>query len=292
MSLTKIGKEAAQQSGSSSGGDGDVEYERIDVSGDVFVKQHPTTAVAGNPVALRYFTGDPDNGGYDRGYTGLILENPTLVTDDEGLEGTTVFSNSGDTGDDYKVVNIDDSETKELGEGVDFDGNVFYGDAVEAFDEDRIILKLTGNAGRSAACTLDVHGKGGADVERDDEGEPVLNDNGSLTENGALIEYAPDNDDDNYTPPRFARDTQLRPDVEDHEVAVMVQRLSEVKDDYDGDSYWVTVMERADEDDEWTELEPTDEYEPDEDVMRATNWLEWHFPDSETIERLQDEQDS
>lgn len=285
MSITKIGKDAASESQSGQSGD---DYERFDVSGLSFVKTHPTTAVGGTPVALRYFPGDPDEDMLDRGFAGLVLDDPFIVTDDEDLSGSAIFANSKDKGDDFKVVNLDDSDTEQIeGAGVDFSGNLYYGDLAEEFGEDRVVLKLTGNAGRSATCTLDVHGKGGAGVVRDDSGTPELNDNGYPFYNGALIEYAPDNDEDNYTPPRFARDTQLRPDVEGKQVAFMVQRLAEIDEEYDGSSYWSTVTVRDDEDSEWDELSPTDEYEPDQGLVMATRWLEFGYPSEEEIEQLQ-----
>ena len=287
MSITKIGKEAAERGGS---GDADSEYERMDVSGLTYAKMHPTAAVGGTPVALRYFPGDPDNEGYDRGFAGLILDDPFLV-EDEGLEGSAIFASEDDKGDDYKVVNLDDSETKHLdGTGVDFDGNVFYGDKVDEFQEDRIVLKLTGNAGRSATCALDVHGKGSAGVKRNDDGSIFLNENGYPEYNGALIEHYPDNDDDTYVRPRFARDTQLRPDVEGKQTAVMIQRLSEIDEDYDGGAYWSTVMSREDEDDEWAELAPTTEFDPDTALVRETKWLEWGYPDEDELEEIRAEQ--
>lgn len=284
MSITKIGKDAASQSEPGQSND---DYERFDVSGLSFVKSHPTTAVGGTPVALRYIPGDPDEDNLDRGFAGLILDDP-FVLDDDDLEGTTIFANTKQKGDDYKAVNLDDTATERIeGAGVDFAGNLFYGEEVDAFEEDRIVLKLTGNAGRSATCTLDVHGRGGAGVVRDSNGNIELNSNGYPFYNGSLIEYSPDNDDDNYTPPRFARDTQLRPDVEGKQVAFMLQRLSEIDDDYDGDSYWSTVTVRDDEGADWEELSPTDEYDPDQDLVRATRWLEWGWPSEEKIEELQ-----
>lgn len=286
MSLTNIGKEAAENSQADSGS---ADYERFDLTGLSYVKMHPTTAVGGTPVALRYIPGDPDENLGDRGFAGLVIDDPFLVTDDEDLEGGTIFAREGDKGDHYKVVDLNDEATKAIDDtGVDFDGNVYYGEPVDEFEEDRVVLKLTGNAGRSATCTLDVHGKGGADVVRDNNGNPVLNDNGHPTYNNALIEHYPGNDDESYTPPRYARDTQLRPDVEGKQTAVMIQRLSEIDDDYNGDAYWSTVTVRDDEDDEWTELSPTDEFEPDVGLLRATKWLEFdaHYPDDDELEAL------
>ena len=63
--ITDIGAEAAEESQNSSGNDADGEqydYERFDLDGCSFGKQHPTTAVGGTAVALRklYDEQDPD----------------------------------------------------------------------------------------------------------------------------------------------------------------------------------------------------------------------------------------
>jgi hypothetical protein len=262
------------------------DYERVDVSGMEFAKMHPTVAVSGTARTLRYLPGDPDEGNLDRGSAGLIVEDPSVYTAEPEFEGSTIFKATGDRGDDYKVVNVDDDATNEIPDtGVDFDGNVFYSDQIDGFDVDELVLKLTGNAGRSATCCLDVHGEGRADVERDEDGEMILSDNGYPTYNGSLLERF-DNDEENYTPPRFARDTQLRPDVEGQEVVIMLRRTRDVIGDYHGDAYWTNVLVADDgAEDGYTELEPTDEYEPDEALVRATNWLEEAYPSDEQIAR-------
>lgn len=284
MSITDIGKEAAENS-SSSGVSGD-DYERFDLAGLKYVKNHPTTAVGGSAAVLRYIPGDPDQDNLDRGFAGLVLDDPFVyVEDDAALEGSAIFEGTKDKGDDYKVVNLTDDDTQHLeGSGIDFDGNMYYGDQVEAIDDDQVVLKLTGNAGRSATQCLDIHGAGGADVVRTEDGDPKIDpETGYPTTNNALIEYIDDEGDD-YTPPRFARDTQLRPDLEGETVIFMVQRMSEVQDDYDGDSYWSTVL-RETEDGDFEAVEPTDEFEPDEELLRATQWVE-AYPSYEEIARL------
>lgn len=310
-SITDLGRDSAQESqeNSSSGGD-DNEYERYDVSGDAFAKQHPTTAVRGEAAVLRYF---PDWSGDqpDRGYFGLVLDDPTVMTDDEGLDGTTIFQSTEDSGDDYKIVNENDSETNILDTGVDFSGNLFYGEATDEFDDDRIVLKATGSAGKSVASTLDVKGGVGARVERNDEGEVVLHDGGFPQHNGGLTEYHPDGRD-GERPRTAVHDTELRPDVEGRDVIIMIQRLSEIDPDYDGSAYWSTVLanvsdERQDElteqyaedsekepedftteigGDEFVQLEPTDEFERSEEIMRAAGTrVQWNRPDLEEMNR-------
>lgn len=296
MSITDIGRQQAESTGTDDSADAD-DYERYDVTGHYYCKTHPTTAVGGTAVALRRFPSDP-NDDDDTDYAGLVVEDPFIfVEGDDELENTAIFAGDG-AGDDFKVVNLDDHQTNELeGTGVDFDSNVFYGDKVETFDdaeffdasEDRLIIKLTGNAGRSAARCLDVDGLSNAGVVRDDDGTIELSENGYPYYNGGLIETFPGNDDDTYIPPTYARDTQLRPDMEGEEVAVMLQYTADVVDDYDGDSYWSTVLRMAPDTDRGVEpVEPTDEFEADEELVRATRWLEWRYPESDTINDLRE----
>jgi hypothetical protein len=91
---------------------------------------------------------------------------------------------------------------------------------------------------------------------------------------------------------------------------VMIQRLAEVDPDYDGNAYWATVFAQVSEErqselteayadasddkeasdfvteldgDEFVQLKPTSEFDPDEDLVRDTGWIEWNRPDIETL---------
>lgn len=266
--ITGIGADAAQES-QPSGGDDDEEYEYefFDLEGSIFGRQHPTTAVRGTAVALRslYDENDPD-----RSDVAVVMDDPSLVTHDEGLENSVVVL-SEDEGDQYKVVNLDDKDTSvlttegksdELGDrdlddllGIQFGSDSFYGDVVGDFDTDvdvdvetdRIALKRGGGAGRAIANTLDVNGATQASVVRDEDGELVLHDGGFPKHNGGLMEYDPRSGDDSE-PPRRAREPEIRDDVEGNEVVVMIQRLSEIDPDYDGRAYWSTVFANLSED--------------------------------------------
>jgi len=162
MSITDIGASQAESSGG---------YEQFDVSGLPFVKSHPTTAIQGDLVAVRYFPGDEP----DRGYIGVVVDDPELFveeagdltqhTDDE--PGQAIVKSTQDAGDDYKVVNTGDDDTELIADtGVDFDGNIFYGDVVDEIEEDRAVCKFGGGTARSLASVLDAKGKGSADIER------------------------------------------------------------------------------------------------------------------------------
>jgi len=315
--ITDIGAAAAEESQTSSGNDNDGEqydYERFDLNGVSFGKQHPTTAVRGEAVALRklYDENDPD-----RADVAVILDDPSIVTDDEALEGSVVVQ-SEEEGDQFKVVDTEDDQTKVLeGMGIDFAGNTFYGDVEDNFgDMTRIALKRGGGAGRRISSTLDVAGDRAAEseIERDEDGnitDMTLDDDGFPAHNGGYIEY--DNSGDQL--PRQSRDPQLRDDVEGREVVIMIQRLAEIDPDYDGAAYWATVFanledERAaevteayaenaegdkDADDfvtelggtEFVRLSPTSEFEPDEDLLGDTGWISWNGIDrSSTAEVL------
>jgi len=358
MSITDIGRESAEESsGQAETGE---DYERFDVTGMDYLKNHPTTGPAGTARTLRYFPGDPDEDNLDRGYTGLVVDDPYIVNDDE-LTANVIVENDKSKGDDFKVVDLSDDATQILtasgpvdffdedteidsfedAMGIDFSSNNMYGDvrafidtddademiaeASDADDEatlddldsvspvqaatlraddigveeladtdaediesgfntDSVIIKLTGNSGRGTAQCLDVHGAGGADVIRTDNGEPEINEDSGYPEyNGALIEYTNVEDEGDYTPPRFARDTQLRPDIEGEEVAFLLQRQSDVQEDYDGDSYWSTVLTKG-ETGEWEKVVPTDEFEPDQSMVQATRWVEGYPSNKEILE--------
>ena len=324
MALTEIGREAA--TASNDGGD-DVsvqadDYERVDVSDKSFTKMHPgPTAVVGVAKGLRYFPPAPDDAEYDdngRGSAGLIIGDPA-IPDDDDFESVSIFASDSAGGDDYKVVNTDDDAVDIYDVGISV-GQMFESTEIDEFDTDETILTLSTSAGRSVARTLDVRGLANADVVRDDNGTPVIDEEtGYPTTNDALIEKNPDNDDETYVPPRFSRDPQLRPDVEGETVVIMLQRLAEIDPDYEGSSFWATVL--ADLDDERTQelaegyaaddymngdepddfihdvggtemisLAPTMEFEPDEDLLRATQWHEFTYPGEEEIEALREEQ--
>jgi hypothetical protein len=320
--ITDIGASAAQESQSDNGSDNynndEYDYERFDLNGCAFGKAHPTTAVRGTAVALRKLFDENDP---DRADVATILDDPEIVTSEETLEGSVVVQ-SEEEGDQFKVVNTDDDQTKVLeGMGIDFAGNTFYGDVETDFgDMDRLALKRGGGAGRRIARTLDVAGARAAEalIERDEDGtitDMELDDDGFPAHNGGYVEY--DNTGDEL--PRQSRDPELRDDVEGREIVIMIQRLAEIDPDYDGPSYWATVFANLDDERaaevtgayaeesdgkepedfvteltisdgssdsrsvEFVRLKPTDEFEPDEDLLRDTGYISWRRPDIETL---------
>ncbi len=255
----------------------------------------------GTAVGLRdlYNENDPD-----RPDTAVILDDPEIVTSEPSLEDSVVVQ-SDEEGDQFKVVNLADDDTRHLEDmGIDFDGNTYYGDVGEGFEGiDRIALKRGGGAGNRIGKTLDVNGGTAAEaqVERDEDGNLVdmtLDDEeGFPAHNGGLIEY--DNEGDAL--PRFASAPELRPDVEGRTVVVMIQRLAEVDPDYEGNSYWATVFadlteerqaevteQYAEDSDkepadfvtelggqEFVILSPTTDYERSEANLETTGWIEF-----------------
>lgn len=323
MSLTDIGKEAAEASSADGGNSAQTEYERVDLSDMDFTKMHPgVTAIAGTAKTLRYVGPAPDdNGDYDdddRGWAGIILDG-MHVPEDESMENVSIFESNQATGDDFKVVNTEDDSIDVYEAGVSV-GQMFESDEVDDFGVDEGIVKLSTSAGRSVVRSLDVSGLANADLARDDDGNPILTDNGYPTMNDGLIETHPDNDDDNYTQPRYRRDPQLRPDVEGKEVVIILQHLADVKEDYNGRSHWATVLAKVDDDrqeelaqeyaedayysgdepedfiqefngEDYLQIAPTMDFEPDPALVRETGWTEWRYPSDAEIEEMRDEQD-
>jgi len=317
MGITDIGAQAAEESQSDSESDdydNEYDYERFDLDGCAFGKAHPTTAVRGTAVATRklYDENDPD-----RADVAVILDDPSIVTDDEALEGSVVVQ-SEEEGDQFKVVDTDDDQTKVLeGMGIDFAGNTFYGDVEDDFGSmDRIALKRGGGAGRRISRTLDVSGQTAAEaqIERNDDGEITeitLDDDGFPAHNGGYIEY--DNSGDEL--PRQSRDPELRDDVEGQEVVIMIQRLAEIDPDYDGPSYWATTFANLDEErqtelteryaenaegdkspedfvtelggTEFVRLSPTDEFEPSDDLLADTGFVRWNTFNRDSVSDVQ-----
>lgn len=322
MSITEIGKEAARSSSSDNDDDQSSadEYERVDVSDQDFIKLHPgPTAIEGVARGLRYFppAAESEYDDNDRGSAGLIIEDPA-VPDDDGLESVSVYEATQERGDDFKVVNTDDDQIDEYDVGISV-SEMFESEEVDDFGVDEGIVTLSTSAGRSVARTLDVRGLANADLIRTDDGAPEIQDHGYPETNDALIEKNPDNDDNTYLPPRYARDPQLRPDVEGQRVVILIQRMANVVDDYDGNSHWATVLADLDDDrqqelaetyadddfydgddpedfledingEELIQLAPTMEFEPDQALVDATQWMEWHWLDDDELDQLREEQ--
>jgi len=95
----------------------------------------------------------------------------------------------------------------------------------------------------------------------------------------------------------------------------MLQRLAEIDPDYDGSAFWATVLADLDDDrqtelaegyaedaymdgdepsdfihdvggTEMISLAPTMEFDPDQALLRDTQWLEWNYPEQDEIEEL------
>lgn len=272
--LTELAQSSADDPSPSSGGGDFEEFERFDVSGLPFTKLHPTVAFGGTAQVLRFFPEyDRDAEEYTgQGDAGLIVDDPFIAEPALGEQRVAVRDNAEKPkGDEVKIVNLDDEATKVMpGEvGVEFDSRSFYSelfddwpgeDEIQTLLEDddvsgtRAVVKIPGGGSAEEVIrTLDVHGRGGFGVERDQSGDLVLNDNGYPILNDGLIEYHPDwssnTDDEDVPDPEFGpASTELRPDAEETRVVFLLQRASDVDPDYDGRGYSWTIFAELDED--------------------------------------------
>lgn len=315
-------EQAAQQSGN-----GGTDYERYETSAEtIWSKQFPTTAVVGTATHLTFQPDFEQNeeGNWVPDYHpespefGVVLEDPDVYTDEEDFEGTVIVAGESETGDDYRFYNEDDDQTEVDDSRVIFGSNsIFNGEVVDEISEDELLLKATGSSGRSVVSTLDVHGAGTAHSVGAFEGEDVeLHDGGFPRHNGSLFEHFPDNDDDDYTPPRVSRDPELRPDVEGRKVVVMLHRYSELDPDSDSNAYWATIFAAVDDDrreelsEQYAEqiddaepedfvteldgepmlkLQPTTEFDPTRGNIIENGYIEWNRLDPEEINEAREE---
>lgn len=281
--ITDLGREQAEAS-ENQGGSAD-DYEPYDVSGDEWVRHHPTTAITGNAEALRLFTPRENPP-----YMGLVLSDPEIVTDDPETENSVIIQRGEGGGDTYKVVNTDDEATRLMeDDGTDvaiFDGNDFEGEVVDDFDLDddqNLVVKYGGSSMRQVIKRLDANGGEEAGVVRDDDGNIVLSDNGNPMQNKGLIEYHPDNGEDHFEY-RFARDPVLREDLEGERVGVMLQRKKDVREDYDGRAYFTTVFRETEDGDHEAVQQVSNPDEVTLDLLFDSGWLEWSYPDDDEVD--------
>jgi len=228
-------QEAAQNSGSGSN-ESQETLEQIEVEMDSipFVKFYPTTLVSGtfpedegNPI-IRFPDSNNNDGRRDQGYLGIVLDDLTILTDeDEGMDEAVFVETDADDTTEYRAVNFDDKNTTEKfgGEAVSIDGDQYgIADTTTSIDG-RAILVVDRTASLSVARKLDVNGDtyAGMDEETGDV-------------NGGLVEYAFTGDngenvdiDGNEVPvgSRYARNPELRDSLLGEEVGFMVTRRGE-----------------------------------------------------------------
>jgi hypothetical protein len=214
-----------------SGGNGDSQREtvdqiEIDMAETPFVKFYPTTAVSGefpedegNPIIR--FPDEDNNGHPHQGYLGLVVDNLSVDTSDDGgfdLSESTIVETDDDDYTEYRVVNFNDDGTTEKfdGEAVNIDGDQYgIDDTHESLDE-RAILVVDRTAAVSVAKKLDSNGATRAGMD-EETGQP----------NSGLIEYAPD-DEDTEVSWRYARRPELRDELLGSEATVLVSRREEI----------------------------------------------------------------
>lgn len=218
-------KEAAEDSNSDGGQQETLDQIEVDFGEIPFVKFYPTTLPSGtfpvgegNPI-IRFPDAGNNDGRRDQGYLGLVMDDLSVLTDEEeGMDEAVILETGESDSTEYRIVNFDDPETSEKfgGDGVDISGDTYeVVDRHTELPEDRAILTVDRTASVSVARKLDVNGETFAGM--DEETGQV---------NGGLIEYAPD-DEDADVERRYARNPELREDLYGEEVGVMVTRRSE-----------------------------------------------------------------
>lgn len=240
----------------------DEELEGIDVDWDEIPSVKFGTGVfitgelpedEGNPVILFGEYDDPARGRY----LGIVLDNPGFIVDeDENTDGTVVVDTDDDDNTDYRVHNGDAAQTTVKDGAVSFTGNTYLGDVKETteFDEDRIMLFVTGGGHVSVARSLDINGNN-AYQTWNEEG-------GYSTTNGGLI----DKTGEETTYARY--DVQVPDELLGEEIGVLCDWRSEFEDeeyrerlenDEDmNDSKWFSVFNIN----TGEKLEPTEYGEP------------------------------
>jgi len=290
MSFRDKAAESSKNNGNDSGG----EYEGIEVDMDnvAWVKMQPTTFFTGvtpegegNPI-IRFASPDQNDGRLDQGYLGIVVDDPSvLIDEEEGTENTVVLDREGSS--EYRLFNEDDegtdveeSFTKNESGDVVADGydvtynagqgeRTYSGEVVDEITEDRAILTIGGTASKGVAKSLDVKGAMNAGMEEDND-----------SPNDGLIEYMPDDmrsGSEQYTS-RYARDNpELREDLQGVRIGFMLARRAEIDEEFaeeveEGerrDMYWWTVFNIEQE--EVVEPEVTDT-EPEQ-----RTFLEWRW---------------
>lgn len=273
-SVTEEVQEAASNSGSNEEQE-TLDQIEVDFGSTPFVKFYPTTLVSGtfpedegNPI-IRFPDASNNDGRRDQGYLGLVLDDLTILTDDdEGMSEATFLKTSDSDSTEYRAVNFADSETDEVfgGDGVDISGDKYEIEERVTSIDGRAILVVDRTAAVSVARKLDVNGATLAGM--DEETGQV---------NGGLIEYNPGDEGPNR---RYARNPELREELYGQEVGVMVTRRSEVDEDY--------AEAVADPDDETRDMmwysvfnmETEEPLSPVEGEPVGYTYLEWRFDPS------------
>lgn len=232
----------AKENRSSNDGDGgsfgrgfsDLEQIEVDFDETPFVKFYPTVALTGtfpedegNPI-IRF--PDESNNGHDhQGYLGLVVDDLTVDTSDDGgfdMSEATIVETDKDDYTEYRAVNYNDDDTSEKfdGEAVNIGGDQYGIENQMTTIDGRSILVVDRTAAVSVAKKIDVAGAvpAGMDPDSDDD------------INSGLIEYPP-SDADAEVGWRYARNApELREKLLGEDVTILVSRREEIDDDVTG----------------------------------------------------------
>jgi hypothetical protein len=224
-SFRDIAEEDVKSAASNNDGEEQETLEQIEVDFDEasFVKFYPTSLPngtfpedEGNPI-IRFPDADNNDGRRDQGYLGLVMDDISVVTDeDEGMDEVSIIETGASDTTEFRVVDFSDDRTKRVfgGDGVSIDGDKYEITEEHNEIEGRSILIVDRTASKSVARTLDANGATYAGM--DEETGQV---------NGGLIEYAPD-DEETGVGSRYARNPELRDELYGATVGVLVSRRS------------------------------------------------------------------
>jgi len=228
-----------------------VDQIEIDMGETPFVKFYPTTAITGtfpenegNPIIR--FRDEENNGHGHQGYLGLVVDDLTIDTSEDGgfdMSEATIIETDEDDYTEYRAVNFGDDSTTEKfgGEAVNIDGDQYGIESRTTSLDERAILVVDRTAAVSVAKKLDRDGATRAGMD-EDTGQP----------NSGLIEYAPE-DADAEVSWRYARRPELREELLGTDVTTLVSRREEIDNGFTGytdddGNFALDVPEGTDED--------------------------------------------
>jgi len=203
-----------------------VDQIEVDMGETPFVKFYPTTALTGtfpenegNPIIR--FRDEENNGHGHQGYLGLVVDDLTIDTSEDGgfdMSEATIIETDEDDYTEYRAVNFGDDSTTEKfgGEAVNIDGDQYGIESKTTSLDERAILVVDRTAAVSVAKKLDRNGATRAGMD-ETTGQP----------NSGLIEYAPE-DADAEVSWRYARRPELREELLGEEVTTLVSRREEI----------------------------------------------------------------
>jgi len=232
----QVANEVAEAKENRSSGDDSeresVDQIEVDMAETPFVKFYPTTALTGtfpedegNPIIR--FRDEENNGHGHQGYLGLVVDDLTIDTSEDGgfdMSEAFIAETTDDDYTEYRAVNGNDGSTSFQYDGkqVNIDGDKYDIEDRHTSLDERVILVVDRTAAVSVAKKIDRDGATRAGMD-ESTGQP----------NSGLIEYAPE-DADAEVSWRYARRPELREELLGTEVTTLVSRREEIDDGFTG----------------------------------------------------------